>query len=55
MPTITTIRASVKSKMHHNLGEPAITVDMVPALKHNSFMSARKFADENYITVLTPK
>ena len=28
---------------------------MVPELKSNSMMSARKFADTNYITVLTPE
>ena len=27
---------------------------MVPALKHNSLVSGPKFADANYITVLTP-
>ena len=27
---------------------------MVPDLKHNSLISASKFADANYITVLTP-
>ena len=41
--------------MHHNLIDPARKVDMVTALKHNSLMSASNFADENYITVLTPE
>ena len=27
---------------------------MVPALKHNSLISGSKFADANYVTVLTP-
>ena len=47
MPTRTTIKASVKSKMNHNLRELEITVDMVPALTHNSLMNARNFADSN--------
>ena len=33
----------------------AKTVDMVPQLQHNSLISGGKFADANYITVLTPK
>ena len=55
MPTRTTIKASVKSKMNHNLREIEITVDMVPALTHNSLMNASNFAHSNYITVLTPE
>ena len=47
MPTRTTIKASVKSKMNHNLRELEITVDMVPALTHNSLMNASNFADSN--------
>ena len=54
MPTWTTAPASVKAKLHHMLRDPARTLDMVPNLKHNSLMSARKFADVQYITVLTP-
>ena len=55
MPTVASTKASVKSKMLHNLGEPEIIVDMDPDLRHNSLMSATKFMDENYITVLTPE
>ena len=54
MPTGTTALASVKAKLHHRVRGPSRTVDMVPNLKHNSLMSARKFADVHYITVLTP-
>ena len=54
MPTGPTALASVKAKLHHSVREPARTVDMVPYFKHNSLMSARKFADAQYITVLTP-
>ena len=54
MPTGTTAPSSVKAKLHHSVREPARTVDMVPDLKQNSLMSARKLADAQYITVLTP-
>ena len=47
MPTNKTTKASVRSKMHHNLLDPSRTVDMVPALKHNSLISEREFADAN--------
>ena len=53
MPTGTTAPASVKAKLHHSVRERAGTVEMVPNLKQNSLMSARKFADAQYITVLT--
>ena len=55
MPTGTTTKTSVKSKIYHNLRYPTRTVDMVPALKHNSLMSAIKFMDANYIKVLIPE
>ena len=54
MPTGTTAQASAKAKLHHSKREPVRTVDMVPNLKHNSLMSANKFSDAQYITVLTP-
>ena len=54
MTTVTKAPASVKSEIHHRVRETARTVDMIPNLKHNSLMSARKFADVNYISVLTP-
>ena len=54
MPTGDTTPASTIAKLHHNVREPARTVDMVPALKHNSLISGPKFADANYVTVLTP-
>ena len=54
MPTGTTAPASFKAKLHHMVRELALTVDMVPNLKHNLLMSARKFADAQYITVLIP-
>ena len=54
MPTGETTPASTISKLHHEVREPARTVDMVPGLKHNSLLSGPKFADANYITLLTP-
>ena len=55
MPTGTNTKASVKSKIRHNLVEPVGKVDMVPELKQNTLVSANKFSDADYITVLTPK
>ena len=54
MPTGETTPASTQSKLHHRVREPARTVDMVPALTHNSLLSGPKFADANYVTILTP-
>ena len=54
MPTGETTLASTQAKLHHKVREPARTVDMVPALKHNSLLSGPKFADANYVTILTP-
>ena len=54
MSTGTTVPTSVKAKLHHSIRDQARKVDMVPNLKHNSLMSARKFADAQYITFLTP-
>ena len=45
----------MEAKLHHNVREPARTVDIVPDLQHNSLLSASKFADANYVTILTPK
>ena len=39
--------------MYHKLRDLSRTVGMVTVLKHNSLMSVSKFADENYIMVLT--
>ena len=55
LPTGQTTHASVEAKLHHDVREPARTVDIVPDLQHNSLLSASKFADANYVTILTPK
>ena len=55
MPTGATTKAIVKVKMHHNLRDTDIIVDMVPELKHNSLKIARKSVDANLITVMPPK
>ena len=54
VPTGMTASASVKAKLHHSRMEKARTLNIVPNLKHNSLISARKFTDAQYITVLTP-
>ena len=54
VPTGHVTRASMQAKLHHKVREPARTVDMVPGLKHNSLISGGKFADANYVTILTP-
>ena len=52
MPTGKTTKESVKFKMRHNIRDPERTVDMFPELKNNSLISASKFMDANYTTVL---
>ena len=52
LPTGHTTSASKQATLHHQVHNPARTVDIVPGLKHNSLLSASKFADANYITVL---
>ena len=54
LPNGQTTAASQQAKLKLNVREPARTVDIVPELKHNSLISASKFADANYITILTP-
>ena len=54
MPTGNNTPASTIAKLKQDTREPARNVDMVPALRHNSLLSGSKFADTNYITVLTP-
>ena len=54
MPTGETKAASTQAKLYHDVHEPAKTVDMAPQLQHNSLISGGKFADANYITVITP-
>jgi len=54
LPNSNTAKTSTRAELHLQLREPARTVDMVPDLKHNSLISASKFADANYITLLMP-
>ena len=44
----------MEAKLHHDVREPARTVDILPELKHNALISGSKFADGGYTTVLTP-
>ena len=45
---------STKDLLHHEVREPARTADVVPGLALNLSLSASKFADAKYVTVLTP-
>ena len=54
MTTENTTPSSVQEKLHHDVREPARTVDIVPALKQNYLLSGSNFSDANYVTVLTP-
>jgi hypothetical protein len=51
VPTGTTATATNIAKLVHKVREPARTIDMVPAIKHNSLLSTSKFAEADYITV----
>jgi len=51
MPTGEQAPASNISKYHHELREPARTVDMVPGLVHNSLNSVSKLTDANYFAI----
>ena len=42
-------------KLHHNVREPARTVDMVPAFKENSLLSGGNFSQAGYVTVCDDK
>ena len=55
LPNGQTTNASKEAKLHHEVRDPARTVDIVPDLKHNSLLSGSKFADANYVSILTPK
>ena len=46
---------STKAFLHHPVREPAKPADVVPSLVRNSLLSASKFADAKYVTVLTPE
>ena len=54
MPNGNTTKASKEAKLHHDVREPAKTVDIVPELQHNSLISGSKFADADYVIILTP-
>ena len=44
----------MEAKLHHDVREPARTVDILPELKHNALISGSEFSDSTYTTVLTP-
>ena len=49
------LSGSTKPLLHHERLEPARTADVVPGLARNLLLSASKFEDTKYITVLTPE
>ena len=46
---------STKALLHHPVREPARSADVVPGLARNTLLSASKFADAKYVSVLTPE
>ena len=46
--------ASQEAKLKIPVRKPAKTVHILPNLEHNSLLSASKFADAGYVSILTP-
>ena len=46
---------STKALLHHPVREPSRSADVVPGLARNTLLSASKFADAKYVSVLTPE
>jgi hypothetical protein len=44
-------KATVEKLLHHEVREPARTVDIVPGISTATLISTSKFADANYITI----
>ena len=55
IPDGNTMQAIEEAELNQPVREPAKTVHMIPDLKHNSLLSASKFADAGYVSILTPK
>jgi len=55
VPTGGTAQAPLTEKLHHDLREPAISVDIVPSLTDNTLISTGKFTDANYFAVYDDK
>ena len=49
------IPGSNLAKLHHDVREPARTVDMVPSLTNNFLLSGGKFAQAGYVSVCNDK
>ena len=45
------VQISETAHLHEQVREPAQTVDTVPGLQHNFFLSVNKFAETNYLMV----
>ena len=55
LPTGGTAQASLAAKLHHDLHEPVISMDIVPSLTDNTLISTGKFTDANYFAVYNDK
>ena len=51
LPNVATAPASKIAGLHHNVREPARTVEMVPELVQNTLLIASKLSYSNYISV----
>ena len=54
-PEKASLFSSTKAFLHHTVREPEKSADVVPSLVRNLLLSAGKFADTKYVTVLTPE
>ena len=54
LPNGDTAPASIQAKLKHAVRELARTVDIIPELKSNSLLSASKFTNTGYVTILLP-
>ena len=54
-PSGAQMKATYVHKLKHPVREPARRVDIVPTLKEDSLISGPKFADAEYVSLLTPE
>ena len=54
IPNGAQMAATKEAKLKLPVREPAKTVHILPQLEHNSLLSASKFADAGYVSILTP-
>jgi hypothetical protein len=51
LPNVATAAATMIHKLHHNLREPAHSVNVVPSLVSNSLLSTVKMVEAGYATI----